>query len=325
VVERVIKIAAIQMEVNPAPKEERLQRAEGLVSQASQAGAQLVVLPELFNTGYAYREENFHLAEEFNGLTVTWLKSSAARHQVHLAGSLLLRDRKDTFNALLLSTPVGGVWRYDKNYPWGWERAYFRKGRGTCVAHTILGDIGMLICWDIAHTSLWRRYAGQVDLMLVTSCPPDIANPTYQFPNGEQVTADDMGVLARRMRGAGRLVFEDILSQQSAWLGVPVVNTVACGRFHSPIPRGKASLLSLLPAAPRLALHLKQANGQVLAERGQEQGEGFALAEVILPDRRPRPEGPQLKSPLPWITYGYADLILPTLMLPVYQKGMQEL
>lgn len=49
---RSIKIAAIQMDARPAPTAERLARAERLITQIVPSGVDLVVLPEIFNTGY---------------------------------------------------------------------------------------------------------------------------------------------------------------------------------------------------------------------------------------------------------------------------------
>jgi predicted amidohydrolase len=133
-----IRVAAIQMDANSAPTSNRLQRAEKLITEASQAGAQLVVLPELFNTGYGYRDENYDRAEPITGPTTSWLRKTAAQHQIHLAGSLMLLDGKEIYNALLLFAPDGRMWRYDKNYPWGWERGYFRSAKGTLIAKTDL-------------------------------------------------------------------------------------------------------------------------------------------------------------------------------------------
>jgi len=339
---RTIKIAAVQMDANPAPTTDRLARAEQLVSEATKMGARLVVLPELFNTGYSYSDANHRLVEPLSGLTVTWMKKAAAHLDIHLAGSLMLLDEGEIYNALLLLAPDGQMWRYDKNYPWGWERGYFRGRRGTTVAETDLGHIGMMICWDTAHPQLWRRYAGRVDLMLIASCPPDVSNPTFHFPNGDALTFDDMGPVMASMKGSAQLVFGAMISQQTAWLGVPTVNTVGCGRIRTAIPNGRASFLTFISLAPWLVKYLPQADrmemacdltpgckvvlasGQTLAELTQEQGETFTVARVTLADEKPRPRGPQPASPVPRLSYLSSDVLLPALSVPVYRKGLRR-
>ena len=256
--DRRITIATTQLDAAPAPVPERLVRAESLVMQAAQAGAQLVVLPELFNTGYAYRNENFALAESSDGRTAQWMKQTSSRLGVHLAGSLLLRDGRDIYNALLLYAPDGRVWRYDKNYPWGWERAYFREGHAVCIAETDLGAIGMMLCWDMAHADLWRQYAGKVDLILACSCPPNVPDGSYHFPDGSQVTGAQMGPMMRSMRQSAPRIFEDTPAQQTAWLGVPFVGSTACGVIRTPLPNPVGSLMGFLPTAPWLIRYLPQ-------------------------------------------------------------------
>ena len=340
---RTLKVAAVQMDANPAPTAERLDRAERLITQAAQAGAQLVVLPEIFNTGYTYSDVNYRLAEPLDGKTAAWMKNSAARLSIHLAGSLLLLERGEIYNALLLFSPTGQMWRYDKSYPWAWERGYYRGGRGTSVAHTELGDLGMMICWDISHPNLWREYAGQVDMMVIASCPPDGTNPTYQFPDGSRMGLADLGGLLASMKGSGQRVFGDMTNQQAAWLGVPVVNAGGSGHIQTPIPRGAAFAWIFSLIAPRLVRHLRHAgqmqmscdmipsskvihaSGQTLAERTQVEGEGFTLAEVTLPEARSSPRGPQPASPLTRAAYFSSDVLIPFLMRPVYRKGLQRI
>lgn len=339
---RKIKVAAVQMDAQCVPTPERLARAARLVAEAAAAGADLVALPEIFNTGYCYSDENYQRAEPLDGKTVAWMRTTAARHSVHLAGSLMLREGGEVFNALLLFAPDGRMWRYDKTYPWGWERAYFRGRRGVSVAHTDLGDIGLLICWDAAHRSLWRAYAGQVDLMLIASSPPDVTNPTFVFENDESVTFDDFGLVGRMLQDTGKHLFGEMVNQQTAWLSVPTVQTVASGHLRTVLPAGRASLLTFLPAAPALVRHwpharqvalecdfipgckVVNAEGHVLSSLAQSDGEAFTVAEIALADEKPHPRGPQPKSLLPALSYLLSDGILPALTAPVYRRGVRQ-
>ena len=339
---RTLKLAAVQMDANPASTAERLARADRLVTAAAEAGAQLVVLPELFNTGYAYTDDNHCLAEPLNGPTASWMKEAAAGLDVHIAGSLMLLDQDEVFNSLLLFAPDGRMWRYDKNYPWAWERGYFRDDRRITVADTDLGRIGMMICWDVAHPRLWARYAGRVDLMVIASCPPDVSNPTFHFPNGDSLTFDDMGPIMSSMKGTGPLVFGDMINRQTRWLGVPAVHTVGSGHIRTEVPNGMGSFLTFLPLAPWLVTYLPQsgrmhmscdmvqgckvvdAGGEILTELTQAQGETFTVAEVTLADGTPRPRGPQPASLIPFLTYLSSDVLLPALTIPIYRRGLRR-
>lgn len=339
---RTLAIAAVQLDANPAPLAERLGRAERLVADAAAAGARLVLLPELFNTGYCYDAATFGLAEPMSGPTVAWMRATAATYGIHLAGSLLLRERGAIYNALLLVAPDGQAWRYDKQYPWAWERATFRAGHGGAVAHTALGRIGMLICWDVAHPRLCRAYAGQVDLMLIASCPPDPTNSTYHFPDGATVTLDQLGPAFAPLKDSGRVVFGPLIDAQARWLGVPAVHTVGCGQLRLRVPNGRGTLgvlalaapwmVRYLPQAHRLELHCAMvegcrvlaADGRALASRNQASGEGSCIAVVDLADTPPQPRGRQPRSPLPLLAYLTSDWALPWLSIPAYRRGLRQ-
>lgn len=339
---RRIKIAAIQMDANPAPRDERLARAERLVQDAAEAGAELLVLPELFNVGYTYEAGVHRRAERLDGPTVTWMCDLAARLNVHLAGSLMLLDVPEVYNALLLCAPDGRMWRYDKRYPWAWERSAFRGGREAVVADTDLGRIGLMICADVAHLEMWRRYAGRVDLVLISSCPPDVGASVFFFSNGETVTLDQVGPWMAAMQGSVQETFGEMLNEQVAWLGVPAVNTVGTGHIQTEIPNGTATLLAMLPLAPWLVKYLPQAGGlqmacdfvpgckvmdaqgNVLEALTPDQGEAFTVAEVTLSDLRATPSGSQPPSRLPRLALLISDVLLPWIAWPAYQQGVRR-
>ncbi len=299
-----------------------------------------MILPEVFNTGYAYTPDNYRRAEPIDGLTPDWMRQTATRLGVHLAGSLLLAEAGEIYNAMLLFAPDGRMWRYDKRYPWGWERAYFRPGQGVTVAETDLGRLGMLVCWDVAHADLWRAYAGQVQAMLISSCPPDVSNPTYRFPNGDELGLNRLGPLFARLKDATQQAFGAMVDQQTAWLGVPCLATVACGQALTPLPAARASFLAFLPGAPWLAKYLGMARfmrlsarmveggkildrgGQPLARLSNDQGEAFCLAEIGPLGPLSGPAGPQPPSPVSRLAYWVSDRLLPGLVWMTYRRAL---
>ena len=342
---RKVTVAAVQMDANPAPTADRLARAERLVAATAEAGSQLTVLPELFNTGYMFGPENHPLVEPIDGPSVRWMSDTASRLGVHLAGSLMVIDDEEVYNAVLLWAPDGRMWRYDKVYPWGWERCAFRGSRRApkiTVADTDLGDIGMLACWDAAHLDLWAAYAGRVDLMVICNSPPDIGHATYHFPGGDRLRHDEAGPLAAAHREDAQRLFGDMINQQTAWLGVPSVSTVGCGHITTPIPKGRLSFLAFAVSAPRLLRFMSQADelemscdmvhrcqvadacGEVLAELTKDDGDAFALAQVELASARPSPASSQPDSVLAGSAYFLSDLLLPGICTSVYRKGRRR-
>ena len=338
---RTLTIAAVTMDGSPAPKSERLERAAALIAEAAQNDAQLVVLPEVFNTGYEYHENNYTLPESADGETITWMLEQAAMHNVHLAGSLLLRDGKDIFNSQMLVAPDGRRWRYDKNYPWLFERAYFRGGDEIMVAQTDIGKLGMMVCWDYAHPELWQRYAGKVDAMIVTSSPPKMNRFTLLMPDGSRVDSRALGPLVNQSYYGNDHPFGTDFDMQVRWLGVPAVNTGACGRFRSFVPTPRAALLGYTLLRPDLWRYLSQAHemeliadyydvtkvidgeGRVLA---RSQGtEGVTLATVDMPDETPpAPTTEQPDIPYAVTTYFLTDVFGPSQVESTYREGVRQ-
>jgi predicted amidohydrolase len=326
----------MQMDAAPAPVEERLRRAETLVARCAQAGAQLVLLPEVFNTGYEYSDQNYGKAESLDGLTPAWMKETASRYQVHLAGSFLRREQENVFNTLLLVSPGGQQWHYDKNYPWIWERAYFQKGTDITIADTGLGKIGFLICWDVAHPKLWQKYSGKVELMLVSSCPPKALDLALVFPDGKRIMSRNAGALVEFVKRRSDKTFGEYLRRQAGYLGVPVAQATSTGTFTSLIPKPRPSLAMLALIHPPIwkykfqferarmetgyfnETYIADSSGSIL-QSVQPDAEEFAISEVILPASPPQSRGKQPSFGIPGFTY-LLDAIANRLLASEYRK-----
>lgn len=338
---RTIRIAAIKMNATPAPKTERLERASTLIAKAADDGAQLVVLPEVFNTGYEYHENNYTLPEPIDGETVNWMKQIAKEHNIHLTGSLLLLDGKDVYNSQILVAPDGRRWRYDKNYPYLFERAYFRDGSEIMVADTDLGKLGMMICWDYSHPELWQRYAGKVDAMVITSSPPKMDRFQFTMPNAQKVDSRAIGPVINKAYTGRDEPFGDDMNAQAAWLGVPMVNTAASGTFQSAIPQARIAAMVYFAFRPDLWRHIPRAHdmdmsaeyydqtkivnaaGEIIGRVTDE--EGYTIADVELADETPTaPTSKQPEIPYSNATYFFVDVFGPALMERLYREGVRR-
>ena len=326
----------VQMDASPSPVGERLRRAENFVAQCAQSGAQLVVLPEVFNTGYEYSDRNYLQAETFDGPTTAWMKKIAADQHVHLAGSFLRREQEDIFNTLLLVSPGGRQWHYDKNHPWIWERAYFQKGTKITIADTELGKLGFLICWDVAHPELWQKYAGQVELMIVSSCPPKALDLAFFFPDGKRIVSGKAGALVQNVRRTSDKTFGEYLRRQAAHLGIPVAQATSTGTFTSSIPKPRVSLAMFSLLHPPLwkyrsqfdrarmeagyfnETYIADSSGAIL-QYVEQNAEGFALSDVTLPNSPPQPKGKQPAFGIPGFTYLF-DTAANILLTSEYNK-----
>lgn len=152
-----VTVAAVQMYCNRS-REENLEAAERAVRDAAARGAQVILLPELFETWYFCQERNYSsyglaMTLEENPV-VQRLRRVAEELRVVLPVSFFERDGNVTYNSIAVIDADGsvlGVYRKthipdDHFYQ---EKFYFTPGNtGFRVWDTAYGRIGVGICWD---------------------------------------------------------------------------------------------------------------------------------------------------------------------------------
>lgn len=136
-----------------------------LAEQAVASGANLLVLPELCNTGYTYcnRTEAYALAEAVpEGPTVQAWQAFAQKHGVYLAAGMAEREGTYLYDTAVLVGPDGYLGKYRKAHLWNCEKLWFRPGDlGFPVFETPIGRIGLMICWDVWFPEVPRLLALQ--------------------------------------------------------------------------------------------------------------------------------------------------------------------
>ncbi|MBP9773657.1 MAG: carbon-nitrogen hydrolase [Candidatus Peribacteraceae bacterium] len=154
-----VTIGLIQMACNKS-REENLAHALKKIDEAAAKGAQIVALPELFQSHYFCQIKNdktaFDDADEINGLTAQALSDAAKKNKIVLVGGSIFEKATDGnfYNTSIIFGPDGktiGTYRKmhipeDILYH---EQHYFTPGNGGYdVFDTPFGKIAVLICYD---------------------------------------------------------------------------------------------------------------------------------------------------------------------------------
>lgn len=84
-----LRVAALQLRSSNDDVLGNLERALPHVEAAAAAGAQLVLLPELFSSGYSFTRALWRVAERLDGPTRRFASAAAARLRVHIGLSFL--------------------------------------------------------------------------------------------------------------------------------------------------------------------------------------------------------------------------------------------
>jgi predicted amidohydrolase len=120
-------------------------------SQLSGIKADLIVLPELFATGYTFvsKEEAKKMAEDLEGQTAEFLILLAKKTNSILVGGFIERDGEEIYNSAMIVTKMGVIGTYRKIHLYYKEKLWFSPGNMPLKINKINGiNIGIMICFD---------------------------------------------------------------------------------------------------------------------------------------------------------------------------------
>lgn len=149
--------------------EQTLDMALGLIQEAAGRGAELVLLPELWSSGYRFAD-----AAKTPAILDT-LKAEAAKFGMVIAGGLLETAGERHANRLHVIGPEGEIARYTKLHliPAFNEPETLEPGENTTITQLAGFTTGLAICFDLRFPELFRGYALEgASLFLVASAWP---------------------------------------------------------------------------------------------------------------------------------------------------------
>jgi predicted amidohydrolase len=157
-----LKVSIIQFQPALADPEENVRRLTPLFDSVQDR--QLVVLPELSNSGYNFRDftEAYPYSEEIGkgGIFQDFLILCAKTQKIHIVSGINEREDGKLFNSTILVGPGGILGKYRKMHLFMNEKDIFQKGNAGLPVFDI-GDIkiGIMICFDYLFPEPWRIMA----------------------------------------------------------------------------------------------------------------------------------------------------------------------
>ncbi|MCK4952165.1 acyltransferase [Candidatus Bathyarchaeota archaeon] len=123
-----------------------------LLDEGVQQGSDLIVLPELCNTGYVFRskKELKSLSEDVpEGETTEVLATFAREKRVYVVAGVCEREKGKYYNSAILVGPTGFMGVYRKAHLFNREKIYFSMGDSQFIVYDVSkAKIGIMICFD---------------------------------------------------------------------------------------------------------------------------------------------------------------------------------
>src|SRR5476651_1435883 len=126
----------------------------------------LVILPEMFNTGFSMNVEK--LAEPMGGKTMQWMQATAEKYKATITGTLIIKEGDKYYNRLIWMSPDGSHQHYDKRhlFAMGKEDLTYTAGTKKLFVELNGWKICPVICYDLRFP-VWLRNVGEEYDMLI--------------------------------------------------------------------------------------------------------------------------------------------------------------
>jgi predicted amidohydrolase len=152
---------------------------------------ELIILPEMFSTGFSMQKES--LAETMEGMTVEWMRTTAAKKNAIITGSIIARAEEDGgpafYNRLIWMLPTGEYGFYDKRhlFAFGKEDKHYSAGKKRLIASVNSWKINLQICYDLRFP-VWMRQSKapdqparpEYDLLIVIANWPSVRSVAWR-------------------------------------------------------------------------------------------------------------------------------------------------
>ena len=178
-----LTITTIQTGVQWEDKCANLKRLEQRILAIPEP-TELVVLPEMFSTGFSMRPQK--LAERMDGPTLAWMQEIAARQKIILTGSVIIEEEGNYYNRLIWMLPNGQYGSYDKRHRFAYagEHEQYTAGHKRLIASVKGWRVLLLVCYDLRFP-VWSRQTTRREPEAGPTLDPQVSKVQRQGESAE--------------------------------------------------------------------------------------------------------------------------------------------
>jgi omega-amidase len=158
-----LKITIIQPNIIWENAQANLEKYTEMIS--SVGSTDVIILPEMFTTGFSMQPEK--LKETMHGISMQWMKETAANKNASIVGSLIIEENGNVFNRAIWVFPDGKTEIYDKRhlFTMGQEHLHYSSGKEKTVVEFRGWSFCTLICYDLRFP-VWSRNTDSYDVLI---------------------------------------------------------------------------------------------------------------------------------------------------------------
>jgi predicted amidohydrolase len=170
-----MKVAAIQHDIMWEDPNATREHVRPLIADAAAQGAQLIVLTEMYATGFSMNPDK--IGEDEGGPNEQFLRDQAAAYGAYVAASVAQRGTDGSYrNNAIIAAPDGSVAaRYAKIHPFSYAGEHERYAAGTQFVTVPIGDlnVSLFVCYDLRFADEFWARANDTDLYVVPANWPE--------------------------------------------------------------------------------------------------------------------------------------------------------
>lgn len=165
-----LKVTTIQADLYWENAAANLEHLATLIQQINEP-TDVVVLPEMFTTGFTMKAKDF--AEPMKGVSITWMANQAKAINAVVTGSLIVVENGKYYNRLIWMEPDGTITYYDKRHLFAMadEHKTYEQGKKKVIATWKGWKFCLQICYDLRFPAFARNLEDYDALIYMANWP----------------------------------------------------------------------------------------------------------------------------------------------------------